>query len=153
MNWVFFALLSAVAAGATAVFAKIGVRDIPSNLATAIRTMRLQRGLEPLRCIAIVDDTPPLQYLYPEFLLFQRLLNRQGIETIICDPGELTIRDGMLVHQERRLDFVYNRLTDFSLDQPGSAALRSAYLAGNVVVSPNPHAHALYADKRNLTLL
>ena len=39
MNWVFYALLSAVAAGATAVLAKIGVRDIPSNLATAIRTI------------------------------------------------------------------------------------------------------------------
>lgn len=39
MNWVFYALLSAVAAGATAILAKIGVRDIPSNLATAIRTV------------------------------------------------------------------------------------------------------------------
>ncbi|MEP7311662.1 MAG: EamA family transporter [Pseudomonadota bacterium] len=39
MNWVFYALLSAVAAGATAILAKIGVRDIPSNLATAIRTI------------------------------------------------------------------------------------------------------------------
>jgi transporter family protein len=39
MKWVFFALLSAVTAGATAVLAKVGVRDIPSNLATAIRTV------------------------------------------------------------------------------------------------------------------
>ena len=31
--------------------------------------------------------------------------------------------------------------------------LRGAYLAGEVVVSPHPRAHALYADKRNLTLL
>ena len=30
--------MSAIAAGATAVLAKIGVRDVPSNLATAIRT-------------------------------------------------------------------------------------------------------------------
>ena len=34
----FYAFLSAIAAGATAVLAKIGVRDVPSNLATAIRT-------------------------------------------------------------------------------------------------------------------
>jgi bacterial/archaeal transporter family protein len=39
MNWIFFALLSAAAAGATAVLAKVGVKDIPSNLATAIRTL------------------------------------------------------------------------------------------------------------------
>jgi transporter family protein len=38
MNWTFWALLSAFFAGITAVLAKIGVADIDSNLATAIRT-------------------------------------------------------------------------------------------------------------------
>lgn len=38
MNWVTWALLSAVFAGATAVLAKVGVTGIDSNLATAIRT-------------------------------------------------------------------------------------------------------------------
>jgi transporter family protein len=38
MNWFFWALLSAVFAGLTAVLAKVGVADIHSNLATAIRT-------------------------------------------------------------------------------------------------------------------
>ena len=37
-SWVFWALLSALFAGTTAVLAKIGVKDIDSNLATAIRT-------------------------------------------------------------------------------------------------------------------
>ena len=38
MSWLFYALLSAVAAAATAILAKIGVGGIPSNLATAVRT-------------------------------------------------------------------------------------------------------------------
>lgn len=38
MNWIFWALLSAVFAGVTAILAKIGVTDVDSNLATAIRT-------------------------------------------------------------------------------------------------------------------
>lgn len=38
MTWWMYALLSAAAASATAVFAKLGVKEIPSNLATAIRT-------------------------------------------------------------------------------------------------------------------
>ncbi len=38
MNWLFWAILSAVFAAATAVLAKIGVSNIDSNLATAIRT-------------------------------------------------------------------------------------------------------------------
>jgi transporter family protein len=37
-NWVFWALLSAVFAAATALLAKVGVTGIDSNLATAIRT-------------------------------------------------------------------------------------------------------------------
>ena len=38
MEWFFWALLSALFAGATAILAKIGVADVNSNLATAIRT-------------------------------------------------------------------------------------------------------------------
>lgn len=39
MNWLFWSLLSAVFAAATAVLAKIGVTGIDSNLATTIRTV------------------------------------------------------------------------------------------------------------------
>src|SRR5712675_1744489 len=39
MNWLHWALLSALFAGLTAVLAKAGAKDIDSNLATAIRTV------------------------------------------------------------------------------------------------------------------
>ena len=39
MSWWGYALLSAVAAAATAILAKVGVEGVPSNLATAIRTV------------------------------------------------------------------------------------------------------------------
>ena len=39
MSWMTCALLSAVFAGLTAVLAKIGVQNVPSNLATLIRTV------------------------------------------------------------------------------------------------------------------
>ena len=39
MGWFFFALLSAIFAAATAILAKIGIKDVNSNLATAIRTV------------------------------------------------------------------------------------------------------------------
>lgn len=38
MSWVFWALLSAVFAGLTAILAKVGVTGVSSNLANAIRT-------------------------------------------------------------------------------------------------------------------
>ncbi len=38
MNWLLWSLLSALFAGATAVLAKVGIKGVDSNLATAIRT-------------------------------------------------------------------------------------------------------------------
>lgn len=38
MNWIFWALLSALFAAATALLAKLGVAHVDSNLATAVRT-------------------------------------------------------------------------------------------------------------------
>ncbi|MDP2810806.1 MAG: hypothetical protein Q8O34_11725 [Rhodocyclaceae bacterium] len=106
-----------------------------------------------LASIAIVDEAPQTQYLHPEFVLFQRLFEHAGIRTVICDPQELVFRDGALWHGTARIDLVYNRLTDFALEAPGSAALRAAYQADAAVVTPHPQAHALYADKRNLVAL
>jgi len=109
-----------------------------------------------LMSIAIVDEAPQTQYLHPEFVLFQRLFEQAGIRAVICDPQELVFRDGALWyggHGAARIDLVYNRLTDFALEAPASAALRAAYLADAVVVTPHPQAHALYADKRNLVAL
>jgi transporter family protein len=39
VNWFFWALLSAFFAGVTAILAKVGVENVSSNLATAIRTV------------------------------------------------------------------------------------------------------------------
>ena len=103
--------------------------------------------------IAIVDEAPQTQYLYPEFVLFRRLFEHAGIAAVICDPQELAFRDGALWHGNERIDLVYNRLTDFALDAPANAALRAAYLADAALITPHPQAHALYADKRNLVAL
>ncbi|UUZ49726.1 hypothetical protein LP420_05920 [Massilia sp. B-10] len=93
------------------------------------------------------------QYLAPEFDLFRLLFQRHGWQAVIADPAALAWRDGKLWHADTPVDLVYNRLTDFYLEEPAHAALRSAYEAGAVVLTPDPHAHALFADKRNLIAL
>lgn len=113
---------------------------------------RAGRGGLP-QAIAIVDDEPAGQYLYPEFLLMQDLLRRSGIAAVIASPRELRMHDGTLFAGAQRVDLVYNRLTDFALESPANRSLREAYLEGAAVVTPNPRAHALYADKRALGLL
>lgn len=105
------------------------------------------------RRVAIVDDDPEAQYLYPEFVLAQRFFERHGIEAVVADGRHLLYDQGTLQVGSGPIDLVYNRLVDFALAQPEHAALKSAYLDGAVVVTPNPRAHALFADKRNLTLL
>lgn len=103
--------------------------------------------------IAIVDDDPKDQFLHPEFILAQRVFERHGIEAVIADGRHLVYQRGILHFEGQPIDLVYNRLVDFALAQPEHSALRSAYLDGAVVVTPNPRAHALFADKRNLSLL
>jgi len=113
----------------------------------------LQRGRAPLARIAIVDDGPEEQYLYPEFLLAVEAVRRQGIDALVADGGALRFEHGKLWLADTPIDLVYNRLVDFSLGRPEHAPLREAYLNGAVVVTPNPRNHALLADKRNLTVL
>ena len=123
-----------------------------SNLSGRAGEAAVAETERPLRSIAIVDLAPEDQYLYPEFLLFQQLFERHGLRAVIADPAALEWRAGVLWHGDLAIDMVYNRLTDFYLEQPGSAALREAYVQRAVVLTPHPQAHALYADKRHLAL-
>ncbi len=105
-----------------------------------------------LKIVAIVDENPKAQYLYPEMLLAKNLLAKHKIKTVIIDPGELVYKQGKLYAGTHKIDLVYNRLTDFDLSGPRHMALRSAYEECAVVLSPAPDHHALFADKRNLIL-
>jgi hypothetical protein len=118
-----------------------------------MREWRLARGERPLRSIAIVDENPRDQYLYPEFLLARRMLNARGVRTVIADPGALEIRDHALLADGEPVDLLYNRLTDFYLEKAEHAVIRAAFERDLAVLTPHPRAHALYADKRNLEIL
>lgn len=109
-----------------------------------------QAGGRGTPTVAIVDESPAGQYLSPEFRLFQQLFEAKGWRTLIADPEELAYRDGRLWRGDTAISLVYNRLTDFALEQPASAAVRDAYLDRAVVLTPHPRAHALNADKRLL---
>jgi len=103
--------------------------------------------------IAIVDDHPQTQFLLPEFERFVTLLAAHDLRASIVDAAALTVHDNALWHGDQRIDFVYNRLTDFTLNEPCHAALAEAWQRDLAVITPHPRAHALYADKRNLVTL
>lgn len=111
------------------------------------------RGDAPLRTMAIVDDDPASQYLYPEFLLYQRILDRAGLRVRIADAEDLQVDDGALIFDGQRIDLVYNRVTDFYFAEDRHAALRRAYESDLAVITPHPAAHARWSDKRLLAWL
>jgi hypothetical protein len=124
------------------------------------REWAAQRPAEPWvpaqgtkRTLAIVDETPQSQYLYPEFLLFQDLFRHAGIEAVIAPPEALRWDAGQLMHEGRCIDMVYLRLTDFDLGRPEHAHLHQAWASGACVFTPGPQTHALHANKRHLVAL
>jgi hypothetical protein len=105
-----------------------------------------------LRFLAIADDQPDAQFLRPEFELFRQLFASAGIEAQVCDVRDLAFDGAALTLGGRRLDLVYLRDTDWRLEHERSRALRAAYLADAVVVTPSPREHHLLANKQRLTL-
>lgn len=112
----------------------------------------LQLGHRPSR-MAIVDTSPAEQFLAPEFELYARGFQHAGVPCAIRAPEALRLEQGALRDDEGRIDFVYNRLTDFGLEGSEVRAIAEAYRNRSVALAPHPRSHAILADKRVLTLL
>ena len=82
-------------------------------IAMFLNEWKIQRGDKPLTTVAIVDEDPKQQFLYPEFKMAQRLFKSHGISTIIAGPDEFQIVDNTLCYQGRTIDLIYNRPNGF----------------------------------------
>ena len=107
--------------------------------------------LKPKR-MAIIDEDPAGQHLYPEMVAFAELFTAWGVPTEIIEPQRLEASAAGVRLDGRPVDLVYNRHCDFYLASDAMAGLRQAYLAGTVCLTPNPHMYGLLADKRRMIL-
>jgi hypothetical protein len=107
----------------------------------------------PPGLLVIVDEAPASQYLYPEFELCRAWLAELGWSVAIAAPEQLVWDGHNLNCNGQPISMVYNRLTDFSLQTEPATALKLAYEASAVVLTPHPHAHAAMADKSHLVRL
>jgi hypothetical protein len=101
------ALINAALLGAQRVCCDEVSAQFPGQLSDAVESRiidmfrqewQLARGDQPLRHIAIVDDTPEQQGLYPEFIMFRGLFARHGIDAVIVAPEQLRYEEGALRH-------------------------------------------------------
>jgi len=104
--------------------------------------------------VAIVDTNAPKQGLYPEMVQFTEILATLGIDAFVVSPEDLELKEGDgLYFNDKAVDFVYNRLTDFRLESKEHQHLRKAAVEKQIVLSPHPAAYVRTADKRNLVRL
>lgn len=133
-----------------------GVNSASSSLEQNFMAMfrhewRRVRDDTSLKTVAIVDERPESQYLYPEFLLAKQMFERAGMAVHVADPSDLQSGWDGLYCGDERIDLIYNRLTDFDLSR--YPHIRSAWEKRQVVLSPNPENHQRYADKHKLAQL
>ncbi|UOF00746.1 hypothetical protein [Bdellovibrio reynosensis] len=92
--------------------------------------------------LAIIDEKPSEQRLFVEFLVYNELFKSWGWDSRILDYRD-TFKDF-------KPDFIYNRYTDFFLNDASSTELKESYLSKKVCLSPNPYEYFLLADKQRL---
>ncbi|HKL49519.1 MAG TPA: hypothetical protein VJ882_07695, partial [Desulfuromonadales bacterium] len=133
--------------------------DLPGRLkAQLLRSFAAEKGgfngTEPTqpRHIAIVDEFPAGQFLYPEMKAFAELFRNWGSDATIADPSELDAGSQGVSYKGRQIDLIYNRHCDFYLESAALSGIRAAYTAGTVCLTPNPFTYGLLADKRRMVL-
>lgn len=92
--------------------------------------------------VVIVDEKPVEQRLYLEFLVYRSLMRSWGWDCEIRDVSDLKMSE--------KIDFIYNRSTDFLLAAPESRGLRDLFLGKLSCVSPQPCEYLALADKSRL---
>ncbi len=138
---------------AEALYRKSGNTKIADQFVTSLRQSfenEIKYFDKTVKNIAIIDENPLQQNAYVEFLLFQIKFREWGYEAIIGDPSEFTLKDGKLFHGDKRIHFVYNRLTDFYFEMPNNSHLHQAYLENSCAFSPTPYEYFALADKQRL---
>lgn len=133
---------------------RVNTSDLERTFVEMFRNeLQAQSPGRELRRIAVVDENPTEQYLSPEFTLFKRMFEHHDVDAIVAGPDAFTLENSQIIVAGHPVDLVYNRLTDFYLQSSACAVLNQAYRDGAAVITPSPHTHGLYANKRNLTVL
>ena len=101
--------------------------------------------------VVLIDEKPFQQPMFPEFLMFKDFFPLMGWPSCeICDSSTLKTdeRGFLFTEKGERVDFVYNRTTDFYFER--HPHLARAFALGGAAISPHPIEYWLLADKQRL---
>ncbi len=98
--------------------------------------------------IAIVDDQLSAQPLLTEMQALAELIRPFAEEVLVIDALALRFSEGRLRHENKPIDRVYWRSTDFLLTEPRHEGIRRAVLEMSTILAPSPEAYSAIADKR-----
>ncbi len=107
-----------------------------------IEESRLAGSISNLNSIAIFDENPPGQRLFIEFLLYKSIFDEFKIKSEIVDLTE--------VEKLKKFDLVYNRYTDFYLQNEASSKIKELFNSEAMQLTPHPWEYFLLADKQRL---
>ncbi len=124
--------------------------DIPELCGTL--TDRLQHMFPSAwKHIAILDSAIERQFFYYEMKAYAELLKKAGRRVWLVSPHVVSLNnDDALSVEGTKIDGIYNRHTDFYLEDEEMAHIKKAYVRGKVGLSPHPRSYALMADKRRM---
>ncbi len=111
------------------------------NEVELLKMFQIENGNEKLHQITIVDEKPEQQRLFIEFLLYKNIFENNKIQCEIKDVSEV---------QNNYTGLIYNRSTDFFLNESKSAVLKELFNSKKIILSPNPYEYMLLADKQRL---
>ncbi len=104
----------------------------------------------PKARIAIADDDIRGQKMFSEFLMYRDWFAQLGAQPELVEAKDFRFANGTLWAGDQALDLIYNRTTDFYFEDPAHQALRQAFLAQTVCISPQPREYWLLADKQRM---
>jgi len=90
----------------------------------------------------IMDEKPQDQRLFVEFKLYQSIFEQNKISAQITDIDNTDAFN--------TTPMIYNRYTDFYLQDPKSQLIKDLYQRGQIHLSPSPWEYFLIADKQRM---
>ncbi len=115
--------------------------QLPDLKSCLLQEMQLASYSQPLSKIVITDEAPSQQKLYLEFVYFREFFKTLGFD---CEIADVRDKDKLQSAQ-----LIYNRTTDFYLEEEPNQFLKDLYQNRSAVLSPNPYEYRLLADKEN----